>query len=547
MTTLKAVNENRLFKLLPYFFENPESVLVELAQNAQRSGATKLDITLKDGHLKAVDNGHGTDNPAPLFVLADSDWEAEVEANQQPAGWGLFFLYSIAESVSFVSKFGDVTVDCEEYLGSAEYRGGVLDRVNKGKSAKGFGVAAYLRPETAGRLFTEDPHKTYEDSLCWFPLDITINGKAVKRKTAAKECKDYEIKTEYEGSKLYIKPKSLSLRNGIDGLRSDLDVLWYGIPIKGRVGYLGMGSIVIDVTSGTPLTPVLPYRHTVKTDEKMDNLLRFVRDITAKHCVKQVNKTKGKSGASDCDHPALPYMRFLEAFGTQEELNSLSKFYCKIAEPHFQPNWDITDVIKIVNKDDRPLMNEKLVIKGLDGEVDYEDVFLAEGLITEACLPFNKPDWLTVSEKECVVEVIPDDKPSHEGFFRWHKAEIKSDKDISTIGVVKGWNGGDIYYSGDPDDFHNIADGMFAKRFFSQDYDSDTWESQRESFDESVRADLMKLKDSYPLETLLSGLSLINIRPDGVATINIDRRKKSMTVKTKKKGKTATKTISIAC
>ena len=115
-----------------------------------------------------MDNGHGTDNPAPLFVLADSDWEAEVEANQQPAGWGLFFLYSIARTVSFVSKFGDVTVDCEEYLNSAEYRADVLDHVKTGRSAKGFGVSAHLKPEAVAKLITEDPYETYKNSLCCF-------------------------------------------------------------------------------------------------------------------------------------------------------------------------------------------------------------------------------------------------------------------------------------------------------------------------------------------------------------------------------------------
>jgi hypothetical protein len=40
------INEEKLFKLLPYFFDRPSAVFLEIAQNAHRSGATKLAITL---------------------------------------------------------------------------------------------------------------------------------------------------------------------------------------------------------------------------------------------------------------------------------------------------------------------------------------------------------------------------------------------------------------------------------------------------------------------------------------------------------------------
>ena len=74
MQLQKTINEERLFNLLPYFFDHPSSVLVEIAQNAVRSGATGLNITLKDGVLKTIDNGSGAVDPMSLFVLADSTW-----------------------------------------------------------------------------------------------------------------------------------------------------------------------------------------------------------------------------------------------------------------------------------------------------------------------------------------------------------------------------------------------------------------------------------------------------------------------------------------
>ncbi len=56
---LKVINERRLLKLVPGFVRNASQVFIELAQNAQRAGATKLDVTLKDGVLTAEDNGTG--------------------------------------------------------------------------------------------------------------------------------------------------------------------------------------------------------------------------------------------------------------------------------------------------------------------------------------------------------------------------------------------------------------------------------------------------------------------------------------------------------
>ena len=53
------INEEKLFKLLPYFFDRPSAVLLEIAQNAHRSGACRLAITLKGAILEVEDDGPG--------------------------------------------------------------------------------------------------------------------------------------------------------------------------------------------------------------------------------------------------------------------------------------------------------------------------------------------------------------------------------------------------------------------------------------------------------------------------------------------------------
>lgn len=534
---LKAINENRLFKLLPYFFEHPSSVFVEIAQNAQRSGATKLDIQLKDGLLVATDNGKGTDNPAPLFVLADSDWTDEVEENQRPAGWGLFFLYSIADQVTFCSMFGSITFDCNAYLKQPYYRENVLDKVQVGyKQPVGFTVSAVLKTDIESKLDAE----SLKDMLAWFPLDITLNGKAVKRKTLQGEFEDYEIKTEYEGNTVYIQPTELARvkfqsSDSIDALKDQTSVIWYGIPIFNSDNYWRQ-AIVLDVTSGAPLTPVLPYRHSIKNDEKFAAFAKFVRDTAAEYCIRQTNKSKVAR---------IALMRVLENIGTQEELDSLNKFHYESCEPYYQEDSCSEDSIDtVVKKTDKPPVNEILVIT-VDGEVcDTDDVVLPQGIIETVRLPRSRPYWLKTNDKEVVVEIKTNDLKPHASVFKWHNASIESKKGIKVVGVVSHWGNGDIYYAKDPDEFLDISCAVFAQKIYNEDGDS--WDSQQDYFDGEVRKDIQKIKSAFDINDLIGGLHDVGILPHEVLSISVDRKKKAMTIVTKSKGKTDEKTIRLS-
>ena len=175
------INEEKLFKLLPYFFDKPSAVLLEIAQNAHRSGATKLAITLKGTVLEVEDDGSGTDNPRALICLAESDWPSEVMENQMPAGWGLFFLISVSESVSYTSLFGTLTVDCKRFLNEAAYRENALSLVDgSARTEKGFRIEARLMEG----VFKSVAYLQVLDGLSYFPMSITMNGSLVKRKEA---------------------------------------------------------------------------------------------------------------------------------------------------------------------------------------------------------------------------------------------------------------------------------------------------------------------------------------------------------------------------
>ena len=228
------INEEKLFKLLPYFFDRPSAVLLEIAQNAHRSGASKLAVTLKGTDLEVEDDGNGTDNPRALVCLAESDWPSEVMENQMPAGWGLFFLMSVSETVSYTSLFGTLTVDCKRFLNEASYRDNVVSLVDGStKTEKGFRIRARLMDG----VFKSVAYLQVLDGLSYFPMSVTMNGSLVKRKKLSETCNNYPIKTSYMGNAVYVNPKGGMFLGWLDSFLNHVSLVWYGIPLN-VTGYL---------------------------------------------------------------------------------------------------------------------------------------------------------------------------------------------------------------------------------------------------------------------------------------------------------------------
>lgn len=105
-----SVDQSFLSKVDRVFDASPVTIWNELLQNARRAGASKVTVQLAWGtDAKSVavhfcDNGPGMDDPIPLLRLARSEWGAEVEHEEDPAGMGFFCLSTFASGVSVRSK-----------------------------------------------------------------------------------------------------------------------------------------------------------------------------------------------------------------------------------------------------------------------------------------------------------------------------------------------------------------------------------------------------------------------------------------------------------
>lgn len=535
---MSSINEKKLFGQLKYFFNNPGGVLVELAQNAQRAGASSLKITLNNDILIAEDNGSGIDDVKPLLILADSDWSEYVEANHNPAGWGLFYLICMSDNVTFKGRFGSISIDCDAYLYDEKYRENALKELNPAdKTEKGFYVYASLKKDK------EKAISERKDSLCFFPLDVLFNGEAVERKNAADLCNGYEIKTVYKGNKVFIDPYQWGIYHFYDhrpltpeDLKLKLQAIWYGIPIPVFPHHRDAEKgVVIDVTDGSPLTPVLPYRDAIQDDEKLAEFWEFVRTLIVECCKGKIN-----SGGEKDKHDLISLMEVMQKVATQDELNALNRFYVESDEPYYSEDTDGSSEREklVITRDNVSLYSEEVKLFEIaDGGEKTEmgecsdDFILPQGAITEITIPVTSPDWVKdkVQKKVCEIVIAYSKKDCYKGNYAWHKAVITADKKIAVISEISGCSDGRVFYIESPRDFDGIDTAVFAQRVYSDD--GDTYDSQEYYFNQEIERDIANIMGDYKLYDLFEGLQKADVSPSNIKNIKVNSRSVVVTLK----------------
>ncbi len=523
------INEEKLFKLLPYFFDRPSAVLLEIAQNAHRSGAVKLVITLKGTDLEVEDDGSGADNPVALVCLAESDWPSEVMENQMPAGWGLFFLMSVSETITYTSLFGTLTVDCKRFLDEASYRDNVVSLVDESaKTERGFRIKARLMDG----VFRSVAYLQVLDGLSYFPMSVTLNGSLVKRKKLSDACKNYAIKSSYMGNAVYVDPKGGMFLGSLDSFLNHVSLVWYGIPLN-VTGYLH--DFAIEVREGDPLTPVLPYRTSIKHDEKADKFLEFVRKEVAGWCIEQI-RAFGEQTNQDLKE-MVRVMRLAGELLSTEALDGLDLFFVEVVDPYYTESTDSDEVVqhRLVRKGEGPFVSERLSLT-IDDRLVWDDEesildgskpVLPSWTITRIDLPVKRPSWLQKEERWAPVRVTALDTNQYD--YTWHKSAIEcAGKEIAVVSMVERWAEGDIYYKNTPEDFLSVEDAVFDMKIYNDE--GDTYDTQRDSFSMLIAREIMNIMGKYPLSDLLGGINVAGIRPHEVQTIDISLSERVMKV-----------------
>lgn len=305
------INAERVFaQLLPRLFRGTAAgALAELLQNAQRAGASTVDIATEefaDGTCRVVcaDDGRGIAGDAAwarLLRVADSDWPAEVLDAQKPMGVGFYALLA-AEGVREVvvaSQGGTLALDARRWYGrddladGAAYRAGWRARLHppvepdRGSFCRiaitaDAAFADAIRRALPRHLLEPTPYACVADYGGQYPaagygdlLAVRLDGEpvdtALPRALALAEA---PVEGTYLGC-----PARLDLPK--QGERCRLVVNWYGQVVIHRWGL--PFHAWLHVRSGTPLTPRAPAREGLIEDDRLRAFLAWVADRAFAH------------------------------------------------------------------------------------------------------------------------------------------------------------------------------------------------------------------------------------------------------------------------
>ena len=146
-----------------------DAILMELLQNARRSGATDIDVAIDSNGIAVTDNGHGINDPNVLLAFGTSAW-TYATPGERPAGIGLF---SVASHGCFIESLDQKTgIRWNGRLAAAHFRG---DK-----------PAVFRRrpvPGPSGTTIAVDiqgmKEWAVEHLVRHFPLPVKVNGRSV--------------------------------------------------------------------------------------------------------------------------------------------------------------------------------------------------------------------------------------------------------------------------------------------------------------------------------------------------------------------------------
>ena len=164
-----TIHEDAIQKVSRFFNATTAECLNELLQNSRRSGATRVDITLRDNTVTVTDDGRGVQDPEALLAFGLSGWDDNTARNEDPAGMGVYAL-ARKQDVVITSRPSQQTHPWQVRLDEQHFSG-----------AKPAPVS--ILPENAVPPGTSvsfsDPKAKPDDvrvAARYYPLPVTLNG-----------------------------------------------------------------------------------------------------------------------------------------------------------------------------------------------------------------------------------------------------------------------------------------------------------------------------------------------------------------------------------
>ena len=206
------LHENALPRVAEFFNATLLETLGEVLQNARRSGAQQVEITLGDDRsITVTDDGTGIRDPATLLSFGESEWDRDDARAERPAGMGVYSLARWRPTIQSRSPGGAPgwKVSLEERHFRGECPAEVLSD-DKGPAPHGTRVRMEW-PTTAprerrhGHQWEEYAHQgtdievwrtrcrtKIEASVRYYPLLVRVNGEEVEQEDYLHDC-DYVL------------------------------------------------------------------------------------------------------------------------------------------------------------------------------------------------------------------------------------------------------------------------------------------------------------------------------------------------------------------
>ena len=300
---MKTTNKNQViraevgdnfFEIVDRLFDNtPQSVCVELIQNARRAGATRIDFNTEyddEGEcvLTVKDNGSGIANMADLLRIRSSGWNDNIKRREDPAGMGFFCLCRM-KNLRVRSR------DLEVYMGddAEALRGNVEVEV---KHSDTFIQGTELR-FTWPQLVGFELGMVLEHVGMYAPIRVTFNDRTIQQKSF----KPYGVLDEFETDDMIV-----YIHRQVCG--NSVKFNFHGLVVEDSINDM-IDDLVfhVDVKETSQLQMVLPARNAIVSNQ-------FYKDLTT-----EVRRRMFEIVRAGGDHN-LPHQQWLEAEGLGIEL-----------------------------------------------------------------------------------------------------------------------------------------------------------------------------------------------------------------------------------
>lgn len=230
-----TVNEAGIKQLIPQLFTMQYQFLTEMVQNAQRAGATRVDIDFDESSrcLIVTDDGSGfTEDSFHAFftAAADSSWSEEVMDTQMPFGIGAAALFFAGDEGCIISNGIEVNFNTQAVYDGTElarpteietnFKGSMVgvrlnDTINISRLIKsilvdqifqGFPIPVFFNGKNLPRRFAEGSDTT-DISYQW--LDAPFGRIGIKNCVHPKNLVDCQAAYFVQGYKLGLSTKTI--------------------------------------------------------------------------------------------------------------------------------------------------------------------------------------------------------------------------------------------------------------------------------------------------------------------------------------------------